>query len=113
VNVSLLGWSNVLSLIAWWILPDTIYGPAFGAVVNLTAAVIPLVFRDPLYKLFSWEKLAYVPFLAAAAAGLDIYTILTVLEVFEEEDLEDYGEEDVEEDDATADCDPDYDYYCY
>ena len=110
---SLLGWANAASAALWFVMPETIVGPAVGAGVNLVAAIWP--YLDDAWEGASFSDFWYIPTLAAAALAIDVMGVMAVMAESSsgDDDMEDYGEEEVEGDAEEA-CDPYYDYYyCY
>jgi hypothetical protein len=108
---SLLGWANAASAALWFLMPETLAGPALGAGVNLLAAIWP--YLDDGWDGAEFADFWYIPTLAVAAFAIDVLGVLAVMGEASGDDWEeDYGEEDVEGDDDAA-CDPYYDYYCY
>jgi len=108
---SIFGWASALGTALWFVMPNTIYGPALGAALNLVGAVWPWI--DDGYTSLGFSGYWFMPVLGAAAVAVDALVILAVLGEASDEDMEeDYGEEDGEEDGEEA-CDPYYDYYCY
>jgi hypothetical protein len=109
---SLLGWANAASAALWFVMPETIVGPALGAGLNLVAAIWP--YLDDGYEGAAFSDIWYIPTLAAAALAIDVMGIMAVMAESSsgDDDMEDYGEEEVEGDAEEA-CDPYYDYYCY
>jgi hypothetical protein len=107
----LLGWANAASAALWFVMPETLVGPALGAGVNLVAAIWP--YLDDGWDGAAFSDFWYIPTLAAAALAIDVMGVLAVMsESSSGDDMEDYGEEEVEGDAEEA-CDPYYDYYCY